>query len=261
MRVSLIITTYNRPEVLSLIFKSIEDQTICPDEIIIADDGSGNSTKECVEDFQRSSSISIIHSWQEDRGFRAAKSRNKAIAKSNYEYIILIDGDVILHEKFIENHLKHAETNFFVQGQRVLVNESITKKIINNQYKNLFLFSRGLKNRKNAIYSAFLSKIFLTRKNVLNGIKTCNLAFYKSDCINVNGFNNEIEGWGREDSEFVARLFNNNVCRKNIHFNMIQFHLWHQDSSREVLQKNNIILQKAIESKLNWCDNGINQYL
>jgi glycosyltransferase involved in cell wall biosynthesis len=261
MRVSLIITTYNRPEVLSLIFKSIEDQTICPDEIIIADDGSGNSTKECVEDFQRSSSISIIHSWQEDRGFRVAKSRNKAIAKSNYEYIILIDGDVILHEKFIENHLKHAETNFFVQGQRVLVNESITKKIINNQYKNLFLFSRGLKNRKNAIYSAFLSKIFLTRKNVLNGIKTCNLAFYKSDCIKVNGFNNEIEGWGREDSEFVARLFNNNVCRKNIHFNMIQFHLWHQDSSREVLQKNNIILQKAIESKLNWCDNGINQYL
>ena len=261
MRVSLIITTYNRPEVLSLIFKSIEDQTICPDEIIIADDGSGNSTKECVEDFQRSSSISIIHSWQEDRGFRVAKSRNKAIAKSNYEYIILIDGDVILHEKFIENHLKHAEKNFFVQGQRVLVNESITKKIINNQYKNLFLFSRGLKNRKNAIYSAFLSKIFLTRKNVLNGIKTCNLAFYKSDCINVNGFNNEIEGWGREDSEFVARLFNNNVCRKNIHFNMIQFHLWHQDSSREVLQKNNIILQKAIESKLNWCDNGINQYL
>ena len=261
MRVSLIITTYNRPEVLSLIFKSIEDQTICPDEIIIADDGSGNSTKECVEDFQRNSSISIIHSWQEDRGFRAAKSRNKAIAKSNYEYIILIDGDVILHEKFIENHLKHAETNFFVQGQRVLVSESITKKIINNQYKNLFLFSRGLKNRKNAIYSAFLSKIFLTRKNVLNGIKTCNLAFYKSDCINVNGFNNEIEGWGREDSEFVARLFNNNVCRKNIHFNMIQFHLWHQDSSREVLQKNNIILQKAIESKLNWCDNGINQYL
>jgi glycosyltransferase involved in cell wall biosynthesis len=261
MRVSLIITTYNRPEVLSLIFKSIEDQTICPDEIIIADDGSGNSTKECVEDFQRNSSISIIHSWQEDRGFRVAKSRNKAIAKSNYEYIILIDGDVILHEKFIENHLKHAETNFFVQGQRVLVSESITKKIINNQYKNLFLFSRGLKNRKNAIYSAFLSKIFLTRKNVLNGIKTCNLAFYKSDCINVNGFNNEIEGWGREDSEFVARLFNNNVCRKNIHFNMIQFHLWHQDSSREVLQKNNIILQKAIESKLNWCDNGINQYL
>ena len=261
MRVSLIITTYNRPEVLSLIFKSIEDQTICPDEIIIADDGSGNSTKECVEDFQRNSSISIIHSWQEDRGFRVAKSRNKAIAKSNYEYIILIDGDVILHEKFIENHLKHAEKNFFVQGQRVLVNESITKKIINNQYKNLFLFSRGLKNRKNAIYSAFLSKIFLTRKNVLNGIKTCNLAFYKSDCINVNGFNNEIEGWGREDSEFVARLFNNNVCRKNIHFNMIQFHLWHQDSSREVLQKNNIILQKAIESKLNWCDNGINQYL
>ena len=261
MRVSLIITTYNRPEVLSLVFKSIEDQTLHPDEIIIADDGSGNSTKECIDDFQRSSSISIIHSWQEDKGFRVAKSRNKAIAKSNYEYIILIDGDVILHEKFIENHLNHAEKNFFVQGPRVLLNESITKKIIDSQNKNISLFSRGLANRKNAIYSAFLSKLFLTRKNVLNGIKTCNLGFYKSDCIKVNGFNNAIEGWGREDSEFVARLINNNVCRKNIHFNTIQFHLWHQKSSREVLQKNNLILQKAINSKLNWCDNGINQYI
>ena len=55
MRVSLIITTYNRPEALSLIFKSIETQTIYPDEIIIADDGSGNTTKECIDVFQRKS--------------------------------------------------------------------------------------------------------------------------------------------------------------------------------------------------------------
>jgi glycosyltransferase involved in cell wall biosynthesis len=261
MRVSLIITTYNRPEVLSLVFKSIEDQTLHPDEIIIADDGSGNSTKECIDDFQRSSSISIIHSWQEDKGFRVAKSRNKAIAKSNYEYIILIDGDVILHEKFIENHLNHAEKNFFVQGPRVLLNESITKKIIDNQNKNLSLFSRGLRNRKNSIYSIFLSRIFIKRKNYLKGIKTCNLAFYKSDCIQVNGFNNDIEGWGREDSEFAIRLMNNGINRKNIHFNMIQFHLWHKETSREVLQKNDSILQATISKQLNWCDRGLNKYL
>ena len=261
MRVSLIITTYNRPEALSLIFKSIETQTICPDEIIIADDGSGNATKECIDVFQRKSAIRIIHSWQEDKGFRVARSRNKAIAISCCEYIVLIDGDVILHEKFIENHVNHAEKSFFVQGPRVLLNESTTKKIVNYQNINIALFSTGLKNRKNAIYSDFLSKIFLTKSNVLNGIKTCNLAFYKSDCIKVNGFNNDIEGWGREDSEFVARLLNSSICKKNIHFNIIQFHLWHPDSSREVLQKNDLILQKAIYSKLNWCDNGINQYL
>lgn len=261
MRVSLIITTYNRPKALDLIFKSITAQTVFPDEIIVADDGSENSTKECIDDFKKKSSIRCIHSWQKDKGFRVAKSRNKAIAKSSYEYIILIDGDVILHKKFIEDHLNHAEIGFFAQGSRVLLNESITKKILNKQKINISFFSKGLKNRKNSIYSVFLSKIFTKRKNNLNGIKTCNLAFFKSDCIKVNGFNNDIEGWGREDSEFVSRLLNNMISRKNIHFNMIQFHLWHPSSTRDALEKNDLTLQKTINRELNWCDNGINTYL
>jgi glycosyltransferase involved in cell wall biosynthesis len=261
MRVSLIITTYNRPKALSLIFKSIGAQTIYPDEIIIADDGSKNSTKECIDDFQKNSPIRIVHSWQEDRGFRVAKSRNKAISKSSYEYIILIDGDVVLHEKFIEDHLNHAEQCFFVQGTRVLLDEDASKKIIAGQNKNISIFSRGLRNRKNSIYSVFLSRIFIKRKNYLNGIKTCNLAFYKSDCIQVNGFNNDIEGWGREDSEFVIRLMNNGINRKNIHFNMIQYHLWHQNSPREYLRKNQLMLEHTIQKKLKRCNNGLNEYL
>ena len=261
MRVSLIITTYNRPDALSIVLESVKKQTRLPDEIIIADDGSNELTKNCITEFNNNSLLKVIHSWQEDRGFRAAKSRNKAIAKSSYEYIILVDGDVILHEKFIEDHLHHAEEGFFVQGSRVLLNEAKTKKIINNQNKNISLFSRGLTNRKNSIYSVFLSKIFLSRKNTLNGIKTCNSAFYKSDCIKVNGFNNDIEGWGREDSEFVARLLNNGINRKNVRFNIIQFHLWHKESSREALIKNDLTLEKAINRELKWCDNGINQYL
>ena len=118
-----------------------------------------------------------------------------------------------------------------------------------------------MRNRKNSIYSIFLSRIFIKRKNYLKGIKTCNLAFYKSDCIQVNGFNNDIEGWGREDSEFAIRLMNNGINRKNIHFNMIQFHLWHKETSREVLQKNDSILQATISKQLNWCDRGLNKYL
>ena len=97
MRVSLIITTYNRPESLILVLNSIENQTIVPQEVIIADDGSTVETKEIIVKFQKDSDLNIIHSWQEDNGFRAAKSRNKAIAKSSGDYIIFIDGDIILH--------------------------------------------------------------------------------------------------------------------------------------------------------------------
>ena len=97
MRVSLIVTTYNRPDALKLLLMSINSQSVPPNEIIIADDGSKNSTKKCIDEFKKKSSLQVIHSWQEDKGFRVAKSRNKAIAKSKCEYIILIDGDVILH--------------------------------------------------------------------------------------------------------------------------------------------------------------------
>jgi predicted glycosyltransferase involved in capsule biosynthesis len=119
--------------------------------------------------------------------------------------------------------------------------------------------SSGLKNRKNAIHSKVLSKLFSNKKNTLRGIKSCNLAFFKQDCISVNGFNNEFEGWGREDSEFIVRLQNKGIKRKNIRFNAIQFHLWHKENIRTALDKNDSLLREAIENRTRWCDDGVDR--
>ena len=157
MRLSLIITTYNWPESLELVLRSIEYQTITPEEVIIADDGSASETKVLVSRFQQDSKLNIIYSWQEDKGFRAAKSRNKAIAKSNTDYIVLIDGDMILHPRFIEDHVRNAKSGYFVQGSRVLLTQNKTKRVLGQQKINLSFFSSGLLNRKNAFYSNSLS--------------------------------------------------------------------------------------------------------
>ena len=261
MRLSLIITTYNWPESLLLVLKSAENQTIVPEEVVIADDGSNVETKEMIAKFQKDSELNIIHSWQGDNGFRAAKSRNKAIAKSCGDYIILIDGDIILHPKFIQDHVNNAKAGYFIQGTRVLFTQDITEQIIISKRISFSFFSKGLRNRKNSIHSNFLSKIFSTNNNSLHGIRCCNIAFYKQDCINVNGFNNEFEGWGREDSEFVVRLINNGLNRKNLRFNAIQYHLWHKVSDRKYLDYNNQLLQNSIEHKLKVCKKGINKYI
>ena len=261
MRISIIITTYNRPDALLLVLQSIEGQTKLPKEVVIADDGSDTITQELITDFQKSSNLNIIHSWQKDKGFRVAKSRNKAIVKSSGDYIILVDGDVILHRKFIQDHINNAQANYFVQGSRVLLTEDETNKILDSKRIMFSFFSSGLKNRKNAIHSNLMSKFFSTKKNYIHGIKTCNMGFYKQDCININGFNNDFEGWGREDNEFIVRLLNSGINRKNVHFNAIQFHLWHKDNSRESLERNNLILKEAINNRIKWCDNGINRYL
>ena len=261
MRVSLIITTYNWPESLFLVLLSIKNQTKVPEEVIIADDGSTAETKEIIDKFQKDSRLNIIHSWQKDNGFRVARARNKAIAKSSGDYIILIDGDIILHPKFIQDHFNNAKIGYFIQGSRVLLSQDISEKIIISKKINFSFYSKGLNSRKNAIQSSFLSKIFSKTNNSLRGTKCCNISFFKQDCVNVNGFNSEFEGWGREDSEFVVRLLNDGINRKKLLFNAIQFHLWHREIDRTSLDYNDQLFQKSIEHKLTSCKKGINEFI
>ena len=261
MRVSLIIATYNWPESLILALRSIEKQTIVPEEVIIADDGSTAETKEIIDKFQKDSDLNIIHSWQEDKGFRVAQSRNKAIVKSSGDYIILVDGDMILHRKFIQDHIKNAQANYFVQGSRVLLTEDKSEKILDSKRTSFSFFSTGLKNRKNAIRSNLLSKIFSSKKNYLKGVRSCNMAFFKDDCMKVNGFNEDFIGWGREDSEFIVRLLNSGINRKTLRFNAVQYHLWHPQNKSEFLRKNNLLLKLAIDNNIQYCESGINRYI
>ena len=261
MLVSLIITTYNRPDALLLVLQSVERQTTIPFNIIIADDGSNNETLEIIKNFQISSKLKVIHSWQQNKGFRAARSRNKAIAKSNADYLILIDGDMVLHPEFVQDHISNSEIGHFIQGARVLLKKEKTQDIFSGASVDFSFFSLGIKNRKNLIHSNLLSKIFLKKKNFLRGIKTCNMSFFKKDCLNINGFNEDFEGWGREDSEFAVRLLNSGTIRKNLHFNVIQFHLWHDENIRASLRENDLILNSAINSNSKWCLNGIDKYL
>ena len=260
MKLTLIITTYNWPDALLLVLKSVKNQTILPYEVVIADDGSDQATIDLISSFKQDSNLNIIHSWQEDIGFRVARSRNNAIFKSSGDYIVLIDGDVILHPKFLQDHIANAEIGYFVQGSRALISKDQTNYFIDEKKIYFSLFSAGLKNRKNSIHSGLLSKIFSKKRNHLRGIKSCNMAFYKQDCIDINGFNNEFEGWGREDTEFVVRMLNLGINRKTLRFNAIQCHLWHPLSSKKPLRKNDLLLKLTIENNLKFCENGINFY-
>jgi len=130
MKCSLIISTYNWPEALDLVLKSVLRQTTMPSEVIIADDGSKAETRLLVEDYKKIFSVPLIHVWQEDIGFRLATIRNKAISNSNFPYIIQIDGDVILNKNFIKDHLIFAKPNQYLFGSRVNIKEKKTSRII-----------------------------------------------------------------------------------------------------------------------------------
>lgn len=261
MKVSLIITTYNWPEALKLTLKSALKQSRLPDEIIVADDGSTDSTKKCIQEISKTSPIPIIHSWQEDRGFRLAMSRNRAIAKAIGDYIIVIDGDLILHYNFIQDHINFSEKKTFIQGGRVLLGKSLSLSLIKGESIQPSFFSKDIKNRKNSLYFPFLSKIFSFKTNSLKAIKGCNFSLFKEDILKVNGFDNSFIGWGREDSEFAVRLLNSGILRKNLKFAGIAYHLYHKENTKNSLPQNDLKLKKSIDEKLIRCENGIDRFI
>lgn len=261
MQISLIITTYNWKEALQLSLQSVLTQTLLPMEIIVADDGSGQETADLVRKFGESSPVPVVHSWQEDKGFRSARSRNKAIAKAKGEYIVLIDGDIVLEPHFIADH--HAFTQFghFVQGTRGLLGPGLSARALKNGHLRLPFLARGVENKKNCLRSVLLARLFSFKNAGLRGIKTCNFAFWKQDALSVNGFNEDFVGWGREDSEFAARLMNYGIQRQNVRFHAVGYHLYHPMNARNNLKVNDSILKKTIEAQLKWCEKGIDQYL
>lgn len=265
MKASLLISTYNWPEALDICLKSAINQKVLPDEILIADDGSTASTLEIVKKYQQISKIPIIHFWQEDNGFELAKIRNKSIAGSSGDYIIQVDGDLILHPFFIKDHIDFAKENSFVRASRIYIDEKLSAYKLKTFNTTINPFNKGIANFFSSFRIPFLWKKFATNyKNEGEEkweIHGCNMAYWRNDAIEVNGYNEDFKGWGPEDKEFVARLLNAGKEKRFLKLGGLVFHIYHSVNKKENLKKNEEILENTKKNNVKFCENGINKYL
>lgn len=261
MKTTLIIATYNWPQALDLVLKSISEQSTMPDEVIIADDGSTGETATMIQSWKAKLQVPLLHVWHEDKGFRLSEIRNRAIEKSNNEYIIQIDGDVILHKDFVKEHKKFAQQDCFITGSRVLLSPEISKEILNSKTTRISPFSKGIKNRFNAVhlpcYGAFAKKENSPMEKMTTRIRGCNMSFWKQDLLDVNGYDEDFTGWGREDSDIVIRLIKKGCYRKKIKLAAIQYHIHHKESSKEMLEDNHRLMKETLKNQGYWAKNGI----
>lgn len=100
---------------------------------------------------------------------------------------------------------------------------------------------------------------FVRERKGFMGLRGCNMAMYRADLLAVNGFNEQIVGWGREDSELAARLFAYGLRRREAPFAAMVFHLWHKENERTHLDENDRLLKEAVESGEYRCLHGIGQ--
>ena len=179
MTVSLIISTYNWPRALYLCLDSVMQQTVMPSEILIADDGSGMSTRDVVKHFENISPVPVRHIWHEDNGFRLAAIRNKAIAASKGKYIIQIDGDLILQRNFIQDHMLFAREGCFVTGSRGIITELLTRKVLSGEITSLSPLMKGIRSSNNVVRIPIMSILYHTF-GPTRAPRGCNMAFWRT---------------------------------------------------------------------------------
>ncbi len=260
---SLIIATYNWKEALELVLQSVLRQSLMPYEVIIADDGSKNDTKELIDAYRKKFPVPLVHVWHEDKGFRLSVIRNKSIKIAKGNYIIQIDGDTILHKDFVKDHVRFARKGYFISGSRVLLGKRLSEKILAEKTFRYNFLTRDVKNRHYQFRFPFLTGLLLNPTNdinrVIHSVRGCNMSFWKSDLLAVNGYNEDMTGWGREDSELSVRLINSGLTKINVKFSAIQYHIYHPENSKSNLNTNDNILEETIRQKKTYILNGINK--
>jgi glycosyltransferase involved in cell wall biosynthesis len=227
MKVSLIVTTYDRPDALKRVLDSVVGQSRVPDETIVVDDGSDERTAAVVES-SAGRLGELRHLWQENRGFRPARMRNMGVAEADGDYILLIDGDMVLHPQFVADHAAAARRGCFLQGVRIPLHRQATENYL---AKPFAVGPQHLERPEKAKYllrspglSRWIDRRPLSR---LTRIHSCNQSFWRDDLLTVNGFDERLNGYGGEDVDLCSRLLTIGVSELRLRFAGLAYHLYH----------------------------------
>lgn len=258
MRLALIVTTYERPDALARVLETIARQSNAPDELVVADDGSGPATRELVAGFAEGAPFPVRHVWLAHDGYRVGRMRNRAIAAADSDFIVIADGDMLLHPEFLADHRRAARRGHYLQGCRILLDEKATKHALaSGEMPRWTSPGLGVRRRLYALRSPAASRLFGGIANGLLSIKGCNQGYWRSDLLAANGFDESLAGWGSEDKEFCARLENAGVHRRSILFGAIAFHLHHPPADRSSHARNTAAVATTRASGRTRCDHGI----
>ena len=256
---SIIISTYNKPHFLEKVLTGYSCQIYKNFDIIIADDGSTEKTREVIDHFKEDTDLDIKHVWQKDNGFQKCAILNKAIEISENDYLIFTDGDCIPNQYFVKIHINLAENGYFLSGGHFPLNASmselVTKDTIISQkcFNKRFLLINGQMLSKNYFkmlktrwLSYMLDKITLTNSTFNGG----NTSAWRKDILRINGFDERME-YGAEDRELGYRLNNIKIKSKQIRNRAICLHLDHDRPYKNsiALQKNRLIRDKTVSEK------------
>jgi glycosyltransferase involved in cell wall biosynthesis len=248
-KLSLIIAVHNKPEFLEKVFASLLNQTLLDFEIVVADDGSGPQIADLVSQWNGKFLYPIAHVWQKHEGFRKTVIANTAVVRSRSDYLCFIDGDCIVHHRFLEDHLKTRRAGTVLSGRRIMLDEELTATLTLRDVQSrriekpsFWLGHVRLSNLKHGLRLPAVSAIedaWRSKKNYC--ILGSNFSVYKGDYYRVNGYEEAITGRGLEDNNLSNRFKRAGIRIRTVARKAIQYHLFHSfdpvPHSREVIAR------------------------
>lgn len=240
-KISLIISFYNKIELLKLILVALEEQTLRDFEVIIADDGSTLDVVDEIHRLKDSFSFSIKHVWHEDLGWRKNAILNQAVLASKSDYLVFIDGDCIPHRQFLQEHLEFRKESQVLCGRRVLLTAKVSKKLSANRiqkrylgypvffdllWETLFLGKKTYLEQMIHLRSKWLRQLVIKERQ--RYILGCNFSLWKEDILRVNGFDERFKhpGYG-EDIDLEQRLAAIGIPAISCKCALLIFHVYH----------------------------------
>ncbi|MCM1028902.1 MAG: glycosyltransferase family 2 protein [Pseudoflavonifractor sp.] len=266
MTIGVVISTYNQPDWLAKTLTGYLYQTRRPDEIIIADDGSGPETRAVIDRFR--ALLPIKHAWHPDDGFRKTIILNRALLLSSADYLIFTDGDCIPRADFVETHMRNARRRRFVSGGYLKLPLDISRDITPDDiaaarpFSAPWLLSQGM--RRSFKLTKLSPRRWLSR--LLDRVTTaraswngCNSSGWRADIIAAGGFDERM-AYGGEDRELGERLTNAGIRGQQRRYEAIVVHLDHGRPYRnaEAMAANDQIRRETRRLRLTHTSHGLN---
>ena len=270
MRTELILTTYNSIRALELCLLSVSRQTLLPDSICVADDGSGPETASAIARLQALfPHTPLRHVWHPDTGFEKCAILNKAIASAQADFLFFLDGDVLIHPGFLARHMALARRGRFSTGSLIRLDDPTTKALTDDDVLSGRVFTRDWLKRVGAIdrlgtwlktmpfpkpVMAAMDRLTPVQKALCGA----NWSAFRDDILKVNGFDETIK-YGGLDKELGVRLQNAGIKGQHLRYTAP---LVHQDHPRgykdpEKIKRHKAHIKSVRASGRSWTEHGL----
>jgi glycosyltransferase involved in cell wall biosynthesis len=259
MKISVIVSTYNKRDWLEKVLCGYTKQDHRDFELIIADDGSTEDTREVILGFARGCDFPIRHIWHPDQGYQRSIILNAAILASRGEYLIFSDGDCIPRSDFVRAHKELATPGRFLSGGSVYLSLRVSEAItLEDVESGRFADAGWLAEQGQTLGRHRLRLVPRDWKaDLLDALTTTNPTWnlnnastWRESVFAANGMETEMQ-YGGADRALGSRLENLGLRGKRARFRAVLLHLDHDRpyKTKESIQKNKGIRRRIVEEK------------